>query len=451
MSAQFIPPDAPIDDIQFVPTFDSQQPSGVAVINGARFRIHEVEIEENAHGATNSGHVTLSIADNPDFTVLLFRGDASSSGTNIVSGAGDYTPVYVQIYQGYPSNPTPLDISQLTQTFTGVVDQYSVTIDTESGLVTFAMRSLASVLVDNKITMLNASMTTVQFVQSVCSLYGLQCDTSNVIGTPLTLQEVLGDSLIGGSSFQSAVYGMHIWDLILKCAEFDDVDVWEDSRTGKLWYAAPSLIQRTTVQYQLGKNIEKFSGVHSPQFSKNIRVEVRTFQQRTKVSTTVRVESDGQGGATVTASSRTVTSSPVFGTPNIVSTNISSNGTTTTTSGSTTGGSFSGVGQTGATESNKERYIFYVKNISQAAANKLALAKLRQISMHEYSTTITTAVTQDTLQAVTITALIDLSGVPYTFFNDQYWPRKITTTMSPEVGWKRTIEQVNHTPPMGSV
>lgn len=438
MSVQLIPGDAPVQDLTFEPAYSTSQPYAVVVIDGYRFIVEEYEIEENAHGATNSGHVTFSVAGNPDYTVLLFRNDANTA------------PVYVQIHAGFPSKLAPqmLDISQLTQVFTGIADQYSATIDSQAGTVTFALRSLAAPLVDNKITAIALNMTSVQFLQAVCAQYGLTCH-SNIIGQAITVQEVLGQMNVGGASFASALYGMHIWDLLLKCAEFDDVDVWEDARTGVIHYEAPGQISRNTVKYELGKNIESLSMVHSPQFNKNVQVEVRTYQQRTRVSYSCRTSTDPIGGVKIVTSQKTVTSTPVFGTPNLTTTSVSPTGTSTTTTSSSGGGFSSSTGS--ASETGKERYVFYKRNLSPAAANKFAAAKWRQISMHEYSVTIGDAVTPDNLHTVLMTSLVDLSGVQYAMFNDTYWPRRVTTKMNTHEGWKRTIEAVNHTLPAGAV
>jgi hypothetical protein len=141
----------------------------------------------------------------------------------------------------------------------------------------------------------------------------------------------------------------------------------------------------------------------------------------------------------------------VPGTDQTLSTYIDKNGASVATLGSSTGGGFNGVGQSGGRESGKEVYTFYVKNLAPATANKLAKAIWRQISMQEYTTSGTIAVTDDTLASIKITSVVNVTGLPYYFFNTKYWPRQIDEVFDVEEGWTMHLTMVSHVPPAGSV
>ena len=438
MTVSLIPGPPATSAAPWNPYFESNNPRAVVAIDGNRYLPEAYEITYNAHGATDEASITLPISGNPDFSVEFYRPPGSPN-----------VPAYVQIWAGFPASPVPLslDTSNLASRFYGIVDLYNPVFHDDK--VTFKCRSFAAPLVDNKLTSAPVTMNSQQFAQVCANYVGLTLDYQlNAGATPITLQEALGQEFIGGASFNTATYNKKYWDMLIQLAQFDDADVWVDQTT--LHYVAPGLIKRAVIPLAWGKNIHAIDATHSIQFSKNIQVEVRTYQKRTRQSTTVRVTTDDSGGVTVTNSSKSVSTSPVFGTPDLVSTITTPTGTSTTSS-VTSGGSYSsGFTQPGS-ESGKERYIFYIPNITPARANQLAQAKWRQISMHEYSINLELPVTQVTLPNMAVTALLKITGLPYQFTNDQYWPRRITETMDVQGGWRWQIDAVNHTLPMGAV
>ncbi len=425
----------------FNPFYDRSAPRAVVALNGSRYVPVKYSITFNAHGATDEASIELPISSNPDFTAALANSDDTSS-----------EPIYAEIYAGFPSSPAvgSTDISQLSQRFLGVVDRYEARFSDDS--VTFPCRSLAAPLVDNKVTFSPINMTGAQFGAAIAAMLGLTFNLGlRSRQQSFTIAEVLGKELVGGTNLTAGIFNKTYWQILLQCALFDDVDVWVSNAT--LNYVAPDVITRKTIAATYGHNISMPVGDHSVQFNKNIRVEVRTYQTRTKTSTTWRVDSNlgSAGGVTQTSSSKITSSSPLFGTNQNVSTTTNAAGITSTTVSSSSGGSFKGLNQP-ASESGLERYIYYLPNLTPAKCNALALSYWRQLSMKQYSIDFSMAVTEKLLAQVDITSLFQVSGLPYTAFNDKYWPRRIDETFDPsEGGWSWAIHAANTQAPMGGV
>ncbi len=436
-------PDAPLQKVASNPKFTTSAPQYVAVIDSKRYPVVEFEIDLNAHGATDSGYVTLAIGSNPDFSVDLFRGDQTYSPTGPLAISNN-SPVYIELLAAVPS---VAGAAQLTRIFWGIVDIYSPQFSANK--VRFNVASLGSPLVRDKITRISQNETTVQFVESAAAQYGLAVN-AQVIGTPLTIQEVLGREFVGGSNFAASLYGMKYWDLIIQCALFEDVDAWVDQ--GTLYFIAPSLLKRNTVELQYGRDFalaNGLTGTHSPQYNKNIEVRVHTYQRKTRMVTSTHAASDGAGGVTVTTNTKKVTSQPVFGTPNLVSTSTSADGSVSTRNSSSSGaGKFTGGGSPGS-ETGKEIYDRWIPNLSPAAATKRALSEQRQISQHEYQLDMLVPITPALFGQISRTSLLHFTGCPYLNFNGLYYPRQITMRASLSEAFAYNIKTVNHVLPTG--
>lgn len=74
-------------------------------------------LQKNAHGATNTGNFVVTYADEPDWTDQLLQ--------NTFGGNSNLSPVYVEIWAGFPDNPGTLpSTSGLSRHFYGVLDVY---------------------------------------------------------------------------------------------------------------------------------------------------------------------------------------------------------------------------------------------------------------------------------------------------------------------------------------
>lgn len=434
----------PVDVIPFVkkPVYKSLHPLTFVKIDGRVYRPKRWEISSNAHGATDTGSVRFPISGYPDWSMTLLR-DASIGNAN--------KPVEIEIFAD------PMGQGNYVQRFSGLVDYYEPILDESNEYTEFYFRSKAAKLTSDKITTpfgsssgLTDQSTTVAFIQQQAAAYGLTPIINLAPGQqPGTMLQVLG------SEFVTGVRNWVKWQLMLQCAQFDDVDIWVDRR-GNLNYQAAAFIERNVIQYVWGENVKSLRLRHSPQFSKNIRVEVRSYTPRTVTSTTTRVTTALDGGIDIEQSSRIATGSPIFGTTSVVTTSINSNGDQSVTGRNVTGGASSSGFTNFATEGGQERYIFYIKNATPTVCNDTAQRLWRQISMHEYGAQIVAPVTEQSLAVMDVTALVQLYGAPMAAFNyqpgyGQYWPRTIRETFDTTEGWFWEIDGVNHELPQGEV
>lgn len=434
----------PVGTVDFVkkPVYQSLSPRVFVRIDGFPYIPLSYELTTNAHGATDTATVKLPVAGYPDWTMTLLRDDSLGNAD---------VPVTLEVWVD------PQATGSYVQRFVGIVDSYDA--DFASDITTFNCRSKAAPLTSNKITTpfgtasgVTDQSTTVAFVSQQAARFGLIPKITLAPGQqPGTLLQVLG------SEFVTGVRNWVIWDLILQCALYDDVDAWVD-RSGVLHYEAASFVTRTPLQYVWGENIKALTGTHSPQFSKNVRVVVRSYVSRTVTATTTRVTNNPGGGTITQTSSRQATGSPVFGTTEVVTTTRDSNGNKSVTTRSVSGGPSNPGATSFASESGLERYPIYVPNASPQECEEIAQRKWRDISMHEYTIKLTVPVTLAALPVMDVTALIQLFGTPYAAFNmsagpayGQYWPRQIREVFDVEQGWVWDIDAVNHTLPNGAV
>lgn len=410
------------------------QPRFVVKLNGQVFLGKSYELELNAHGDADTATIVLPIKTYPDWSALF---NATSLGPD--------SPVYVEIWAGFPpqgwaGNTT----AQLTRRFYGLLDTGAFCH--ESDETTLTCRSLAAPLLTTKITTpftgQNAT-TTVAFIQQQAARFGLTANIQLNPNSPAaTMQQVLA------SEFVTGVRNWSIWQLMLQCAQMDDVDLWVDSQ-GVLNYCAPAQVQRSTYSYAWLSNISKFTATHALQFSKNIRVEVRSWVKRTRVSSVTRVESTvDDDTATVQQFVRTVTSTPIFGTLSSVTQTVSPTGTTIAQSTSSGGAASSGF-LTPGSDSGLEIYVVYAHNKTPQQCNDLALKIWRQITQHEWMIDMEAPVTPTDL-GMNITALLSVSGSPFSEVNQRYWPRQIREIYHPAQGFYRQYTAVNHQNPLGS-
>jgi hypothetical protein len=219
----------------------------VVVIDGLRYSVVDAQWTENGHGAGDSASIVVPLSTNPDFPVQLFRGQAvNDSGlsnaqgvidlVNATEGAAQQADVVVELWLGFPQNPTvdPTSIEQLDRWFLGEVDLYKGVF--QDNTVTFSCRSLAAHLLDDHITAVSMNQTVGAFLAQQATRLGLPAPVVKPLpgNKPATIQEVLQYDQVGGQQFSAALYGMHPMDLAIRGAQVDDTDVWVNVRTGTI-------------------------------------------------------------------------------------------------------------------------------------------------------------------------------------------------------------------------
>ncbi len=447
---------SPLSATAFNPIYGQLQPRFLVKVNGQPFIPKSYEIELNAHGDADTATVVLPIATYPDWTEPANEqvpGTTTSLTLEQLSSSlpsPDTTqPTYVEIWAGFPAQGwNGASTAQLVRRFYGMIDSFDM--DHANDETTITCRSLAAPLLTTKITTpfvgQNAT-TTVAFIQQQAARFGLT--TSIILNpgqAPATMQRVLG------AEFTTGVRNWSIWQLMLQCAQMDDVDLWVDSQ-GVLNYCAPGQVQRTTYSYAWLSNISDLKATHALRFSKNIRVEVRSWVKRTRIAHVSRVSTNpyatgGGSNGLVQRWTRTVTSTPIFGTTRSILQAVSPTGTSTTVVESTGGAASSGFTTPGE-DSGTESYIFYVSNASPQECDDLAQKIWRQITQHEWMIDMEAPVTPADL-GMGVTSLLAISGSPFAKVNQSYWPRQIREVCSLTEGFYRQYTAVNHQNPLGS-
>lgn len=415
----------------FNPVRELEVPRALASLNGQPFSVQDYTITWNAHGVLDTCEFTVPSQGNPDFTTWLFQNETDTS------------PIPIIIYVGFPSQPGPVTISQLTQRFVGQLDQY--TIDHKAGTVKIQGRSMGAILGDRQLTTPISYQTSLQLLEAVTTANGLALNFK-IYGSPIQMAEVFSREFVAG------VKNFREWDLILQCSQYDDADVFVDGNT--LYYVNPNLVQRNNVNLDIGQDLENLTVTHASQLNRKIRVEVRTYSPTKRQSAITRVQTRANGDVVVNQVSRTSTSQPIWGTTGVVTTYYSYNSTTgsyTKASGTSfkSGGNF----QSSPTElanSGLERYIIYKPGLSPQACANLAFATWRRLSMHQFSATIELPMRSDLFSTVNRFALFNLAGSPYSRCNGKFWPRRITESSNLSSGAKWQIESANSSPPLGS-
>jgi hypothetical protein len=443
------------EQLQFTQKNVAARARACVKLDGVLYNIDSYRLSKNAHGATNTGSFTIPYASNPDWTRQLFRGE--DPGT----GAINNTPVYCEIWAGFPSNPgsTP-STTGLTRRFYGVVDTYE---PEDADKTEFRLRSIAAPLTTDRITTAVQNLTTVQFLKQIAAQYNIPVVVDPALTNPFMLAKVYAQEFVAG------LKNLVKWDVLLRSSVWDDVDVWEDD--GTIYYVHPwnveSVMQAqgassgrnySSLALQYGTNVESFHPSHAPQFARNIRVQVHSYSAKTRVSVTTRVQSV-VGGINVAQVVKTSVATPQWGTSGGSSTTYNSDGSPPThTTWSSTGGSASGSNAP-ISESGLESYDFYIPNLTPTECQALSQSIWRQISQHEYQGEFSLVVTPDLLPFLNIENRFQLQGYGMSLFNTEYWPRTLDEEFSmatdpgnsSAAGWTIKSKAVNHTPPLGGV
>lgn len=405
-------------------------------------------IQRNGHGVIDTATIVLPIQGNPDWAQVVSPGQA----------------IPVEIRAGFPSNPAPgaFGYEQLSQRFVGIVDSLNPKFNIEEQTCELQCRSYGAVLVDTKTTTnlgatgaVNlAGVTTQQFVQMTAAKHGMTADFGLATLPYSNLQTVYATQQIVG------IQNMREWDILMACAETDGAYLWVSGNT--VHYLGPNDFTRPIVPINYGTDdLLKFEGTHSPQFAKNIEVEVRSYESMVRTAHRSRIrqtyDANGDVSSVVTNSDSVTMTTQNFGNPGssmtTTQTSQNSNGTTAVTTGAgsstTTGGAKSSGFLTTPKGSDKERYIFAYHNLNQAQCDAKAKQLWLQISSHEYRATFSVPVTPDNLTDVDITTKWRIHELPWFSFNQDYISLRYTESFGNPAGWIADVLGINHAMPTG--
>lgn len=435
----------------------SYQPRALVKLFGNFYVPSSIEIQHNSHGATDTATVTLPIVGEDPVskkTIPDFIGMSRSSTINAYP---------IAIYAGFPPSAAlgSFSAQQLALRFDGMLDIINPVYGENYYEIT--CRSWAAILIETKTTASWQNFTTTQLVQALAAKHKLTANIQlrrvKMSDGSTAQQEPQLVSTVYGQTFTVGTRNFQEWDLLLACAQADDVDLWVDGQT--LNYVAPELVTRPRLYFEYGKDIAKIQASHAASFSKFVSVEVRSYQPKITIGTVSRVSQSADGN--VTTSTRQVQRSraSIFGTLTSVSSSVSigDNGSVSTSHGVSTqsGGAASSGPTSSPGDTLKMKYVFHRPGLNRAACDKLALAIWRDISAHEIVATMERAVTHEILDNLNATTVFQLSGLPTASANGPYYVKRIDETFSvsqdpdssESEGWNFEAILVNHALPTG--
>jgi hypothetical protein len=390
------------------------QPRAVAIIYGRRV----VPISARVTYASQGMNDTASLELGNDFDWSTFLKSPTNDGE-----------ILVEVYAGFPVNPPPnsTDVSQLQRIFLGCVQHYD--IDEPDDVWKFECSSLATLLMAEKQTTLVANQTTTQFIEAIAKAKGLKTDIRLAPRQqPATVQQVLAQDFVVG------VKNIRPWSMFAAFAQVDDVELSIRFDTVRYWSHIYGQRPKWPIAY--GADLVTVKGTHSPQFNKNIQVEVRSYQQRVSYSTRY-----GPNGA----KSKTTVTTPVFGSGASITT--TSDGTMT--SHSTSGGFFNSGALSIPSSSSKERVVLHADGLTKDQADAFALAEWKRRSRQEYRISVSLPVTPALLKVLDQDLAFVLSGHPSDAFNSsssapEYRQQRTVQTISIADGYNLEMDLINH-------
>ncbi len=410
------------------------RPRSLVLIGGTQFTPISWSAHLSAFGDVDTCDITLPLSICPDF------GKRTTTGNSMP----------VKVYAGFPANPRAgrFSYADLELRFAGVVDVFNVTA--EDNKLVIPCRSNGALLADTKTTARWQNVSTTFVVQQIAKEHGLTAVIKLRSG-----QQAASIGQVWQRNFILATRDIYEWDVIIASSLIDDVRVWIEGTT--LYYVAPEDAPANRLYVQWNKDLITLGGQHSPQFSKNIEVEVRTWSPIQRTSTRAIIGTDASGN--VKASSRTISavSQPVFGTRTVETSEvvIGSDGSVKNESGTatTTGGAASTGLTREASASLVERYIEHVSNMSRQDAINYALAKWRQISAHTFNCNFKRPMTPEVLPLVSRTTIFCVQNAPWASLDLPYHALRIMenfgvaeTAGGMSEGWTFEVDGVNHVP-----
>ncbi len=308
----------PLDDTTFSYSVEQSCPRLVVILNGYASIGVSATCTQNAHGFNDTAEVVIPL--DRDYSVEL--ADAATA----TSAKAPNPNVTIEVWAGLADTPQygSTSLSGLRRIFLGLVDDYAA-----AGVlatITLHCRGAAANLADLKLTKIALGQTSVSFGAEEAAAAGLKFE-QNLTLSPITIQQVLGKEFVGGPSLQTSIYRKSAADLLKESATFDDADVWVED--GTVHYERAALVKRgNPIAIHHGHDTvmgdEGLSLSHALRFSKNVRVDVRGFQPRVRISTRATLRFDPTTGAVTkeTVSTGMSRSTPIFGTDQTQSLNI---------------------------------------------------------------------------------------------------------------------------------
>jgi hypothetical protein len=415
-------------------------PRALVKVMGIQAIPTEYEVMHNAHGVMDTASFSIAQPNGIDWGKALENPNNSDDA------------IIAEIYCGFPSStdPTQLNIAQLSQRFIGILDK--VPFGSRGGVWKFECSSLATLLLREKQTTLIQGQTTVQYLNAVAKQAGLK--TSIILGpngsAPMTR--------VFAKMFTVGVHTVHPWAMLQACAQTDDTRLW--LRADTIYYWSPYVTEhQPRVAFRYGQNLLECDVEHDPQTAAD--VEVYTYMEKTRVSHGSRASADG----TITTSDHVSVTIPHFGQGGAETANFSSSGTSSSSSSNTSGGAYKTGAATIPRASSRETLVYHIANLTPQQAQNEANNIRNQLGRTEYKATFEFPVTPAILPYLSVETLFELyehPSQPYntgakiplpnggTQTNPAYYPNQIQENLSMTTGFRAKATCLNHGTPQGA-
>ena len=357
-----------------------RQPRGLVLINGEEVIFNHFEVDNNNLYLADTFEVEIPIStNNPDIDLSYLYSQPA---------------ILIEIFAGFPQNPSHYNKSELMSLIVGQVD--TVNVHLESRTVTLAGRDLTAKFIDAKTMNKYPNLTSSQIVTQLAKARGL---TPVVTETKTKVGIYYQDELVRLTSENNE------WDLINFLAREEGFTAYvkgmelhfepypdENSDPYVIQYKHPDSLDNTTQSNVISLELER-----NLTLAKDIIVYVRTFNPKTKKPVTKKMQA-------------------------------------THTANSVLKGKAQPIGEA-------QKYVYVRNNLTPEQALQFAQKELKRLSLHEMKLTAT-------LQAdniLTCRNMIQVKGTNSPL-DQTYYPNSIIRRMSYDGGYEMTVHAKNHSP-----
>ncbi len=348
------------------------------------------------NGVLIPGWISFDVDNNNFFSADTFR--CSFSGARLpadrnVAWFSQQQDMYVELFIGFPQNPSAYTSDDLTSWIYGQVDH--ITIDPIANTIEVDGRDLTRVFIDAKTTQKWPNQTSSQIATQLATSHGL---TPAVTATTTLVGKYYEIDHVNMSDERSE------WDILNYLADLEGFKVWVRGQT--LYFQAPPDPTKTTpydIVYQVTStnagpkaNFEAVKFTRSLTVSRGIQVKIRSWNKKYAKGFTVSYPSNVK---TIKVGQSTV-----------------------------------GAGG--------QIYSKTVPNLTKDQALQFAQKWYSQLIAHELKID---GLTMPGDNDVDITSIIQLGGTG-TAFDQQYYPDSISRSISFDGGYEMTISAKNHAP-----
>lgn len=243
-----------------------KSPRALVLLNGTAVPVYSVQVVQNdfTQADTFTIYTRFSFRDKADDPWL-------SNSPAQASELLQQDTIQVEVYTGYPKNPSRFTTQDLKRILYGRLDTAEFTGDSEGEILCLTGRNMVGPMIDNQIQYMQVrNMTGSQVAQQFAAEYGLKAQV-----TPTT-------TLAGVYFAQENIdltTNVSQWDILIKLASYDQFicRVYDDT----LYYGPSSLIVALIGSkpfvYTWGWNIQSFDLTRSPSAVQDITVTVKSY------------------------------------------------------------------------------------------------------------------------------------------------------------------------------